>query len=87
MAQISEHARPSEPRDAAGFPERRRPGRIETVTPALIPLLRGENLRDSAPSERVRDDLDPVRGIGLGVLLGVLLWAGVVLGLYWVLGG
>lgn len=87
MAQLSKPARPTEPGDTAASPERRRPGRVENVNPALIPLLREETVRDDAVLERAGDDLDPARGIGVGIVLGVLLWAALAFALYWLLAG
>ena len=59
--------------------DRRRPGRVENVNPALLPLLRQDRLLEDAAVQRDDDDLAPARGIGIGVLLGVLLWGGVAL--------
>ena len=54
--------------------ERRRPGRIAHVSPALIPLLRDSNvLPDSGESPE--NAMAPVRGIVFGVLLSALFWA------------
>jgi hypothetical protein len=64
--------------------ERRRPGRT-AASPSLLPLLRDRpgNLslvsdRDSGPSAvrmEYDDSLRPARGITLGILLSVPIWA------------
>jgi hypothetical protein len=64
--------------------ERRRPGRKE-ANPSLLPLLRNRQHhlslvsdRDSGPSATALDyddSLRPARGITLGILLSVPLWA------------
>src|SRR5271157_6239775 len=50
--------------------DRRRPGRIENVSEALIPLLRGEQRADfeELPDE---DNLGTARGIVMGILISV----------------
>lgn len=61
--------------------DRRRPGRPEHVSPALIPLLRG----DAAPvaDEPLQfgdpDQLGGARGLAVGVVVSAALWAGLVL--------
>jgi hypothetical protein len=88
MVQIPDQATPTdEPGDARTASDRRRPGRIDTVNPALLPLLRQDSLLAAALSQRDSDDLAPVRGIALSVLCGVLLWAALALALYWVFAG
>jgi hypothetical protein len=62
----------------AGVPgDRRRPGRLERVSPALVGLLRADPKADF-----LRDDtgdggdaLRPMRGILLWSVLGLLVWA------------
>jgi hypothetical protein len=67
--------------------DRRRPGRIEDISPELIPLLRGmaksselSTVADAAPP-MTEHDLLPATGIVLGTLFGALLW-GAVWGCY-----
>jgi hypothetical protein len=61
--------------------ERRRRGRTENAKLGLIPLMRGTSsvIPDQPPigGRRARD-LDPSKGILLGVLIGALLWAVIV---------
>ena len=68
--------------------DRRRPGRNANSNPDLIPLLRG-TVRTNTTSfiEFVKrpDTLSTARGIMLGVLLSVLIWAPVALTV-WFLG-
>ncbi len=52
--------------------DRRRPGRLESVSPALIPILR------SAEPEIEFDEVDQasaVRGLAFGLLLSAPIWA------------
>ena len=64
--------------------ERRRPGRPKHASPELVPLLRGKYCSvppvEPLPAE---DDLAAAKGIALGLLLSLSLWA--ALGL-WVWG-
>jgi hypothetical protein len=53
--------------------ERRRPGRIEEVSPALVPLLRGGGLENARPAEG-RNDLDGARGLITGIATGSAVW-------------
>jgi hypothetical protein len=58
--------------------ERRRPGRLAFVSEQLIPLLRAKRQLSPDPVQHESDDPDqlrPARGLGLGVLCSVLLWA------------
>lgn len=60
-----------------GLAERRRPGRLETVSPELVPLLRG-TANPPPPiefSDRSEDQLDPLRGLAVGLLISAGLWA------------
>jgi hypothetical protein len=61
-------ARLSGPPAQAASSDRRRPGRIGNVSPALIPLLRATTVPDD-------DGLAPARGIMVGLLLSMVLWA------------
>ena len=54
--------------------ERRRPGRVENVSPALIPLLRGETHPPSDDEVLRKDDLAPAAGIAVSVVLSGLVW-------------
>ena len=55
--------------------ERRRPGRIATVSPALIPLLRGGAVSSPVCEERRESDLAPATGIAVSVVISGLIWA------------
>ena len=55
--------------------ERRRPGRIATVSPALIPLLRGGTVSSPVVEERRANDLAPAIGIAVSVVISGLIWA------------
>ncbi len=79
--------------------ERRRPGRAATVSPELIPLLRGQaggrtpEYAPASPAERAEGDLSQkpglgvpaLRGIVIAILLSIPLWAAVGFGIDWVL--
>ena len=61
-----------------GSGERRRPGRLAFASPELIPLLRGTRQVSPDPLEHESDGPDQlraVRGLGLGLLCSLLLWA------------
>ena len=55
--------------------ERRRPGRLATVSPALIQLLRGGTVSSPVCEERRESDLAPAIGIAVSVLISGLIWA------------
>ncbi len=65
-------------------PDRRRPGRVQDVNAALIPLLRnpspgrraGVDAYDDLETRR-REDLAPGQGIMVAVLISGLFWAAV----------
>ena len=57
--------------------DRRRPGRIESCPPSLIPLLREPIF--TVDSDVDDDGLRPSRGIAAAVLLSLLFWAPVFL--------
>jgi hypothetical protein len=54
--------------------ERRRRGRMENVSPALLPLLRGDGPEDRRPPQSDGDDLDSARGVIAGTAIGAALW-------------
>jgi hypothetical protein len=60
--------------DDATASERRRPGRIEEVSSALVPLLRSEDLKNSRFLDAPRSDLDSARGLIVGIATGLVLW-------------
>jgi len=66
---VTEQARPSVAAPATVV-DRRRPGRLDQVNPALIPLL-----RDTTESGDDTDKLGPSRGIASAMLISVPLWA------------
>jgi len=58
--------------------DRRRPGRPDTVSDALLPLLRGQVQKPLQPEPLL--DVDPddghaLRGIAVGVIISTGLWA------------
>ncbi|HET7882540.1 MAG TPA: hypothetical protein VFL55_16765 [Acetobacteraceae bacterium] len=58
--------------------ERRRPGRVDNVSPALISMLRGCDA--PAPPFELEDGdaLAPARGIVAGLVLSSAVWAAVI---------
>jgi hypothetical protein len=56
--------------------DRRRPGRVDYLPPALIPLLRRQAPRPSTPglTGPGRDDLRAARGLLFSFLAGILFW-------------
>ena len=65
--------------------ERRRPGRIKAADAELIPLMRKPDLVMELPPEPLatwdawepKDPLQPSRGIALGVVLSLPIWAAI----------
>jgi hypothetical protein len=55
--------------------DRRRSDRIETISPALIPLLRYGTATATYHEEHHQDDLAPAIGITVSALISVLIWA------------
>ena len=76
--------------DVAAVPDQRRPGRLDRVSPALIPLLRDPAQCVDAVScvgTASCEDTDPrapARGIVVGLLLSVPLWALFGLGIWFI---
>jgi hypothetical protein len=71
-------------------PDRRRPGRAE-VSPDLIPLLRNPVDAEIPPddthgADHPRDDLEPAKGLAVGLLLAVPLWCVIALVIWWAVG-
>jgi hypothetical protein len=62
--------------------DQRRPGRLEHVSPALIPMLRKPGQYVDADDS---DPLAPARGIAVGLLLSAPLWALIGLGVWFIL--
>jgi hypothetical protein len=55
--------------------ERGRPGRIASVSSALIPLLRGSAVPVSSSERPQEHGVPPARGIVFGVVISGLFWA------------
>jgi hypothetical protein len=55
-------------------PDRRRPGRVEHISPTLIPLLREPAQFVDTELDTEADTLVAARGIAVAVLLSVPLW-------------
>jgi hypothetical protein len=68
---------PSVSVEAANTPqsERRRPDRIETVVPSLLPLLRDCAAPATGYDENQQHDLEPATGIVVSVLISAPIWA------------
>ncbi len=64
---------PASETDNAAMVDRRRPGRPEVVSPALIELLRWQGDTPVDAGEP-RDELSAAHGIMIGTVLGLLLW-------------
>jgi hypothetical protein len=62
--------------------ERRRPGRIEEISPALLPLLREPNSINLPITPAQDNDLDSARGILFGLLMSAALWICIALVYY-----
>lgn len=66
------------------MPERRRAARL--VSGAWWSALRQDAPFPPRP-RNAPDDLSPMRGVAISVLLGVLLWVALGLALWWLFGG
>jgi hypothetical protein len=62
--------------------DRRRAGRVEQVSPALIPLLRDPAHYVDSGLDEDADPLSRARGVVIGSILSVPLWALMILG-FW----
>ena len=72
---------------SAAAKDRRRPGRPDQASPHLIPLLRTADIEAAAASGigdelPFEDALAPAKGIAVGLLLSVPVWA-VIGGIVW----
>lgn len=56
--------------------DRRRPGRVENVSPALIPILRTPDPAVDIEFDEV-DQAAAVRGLAFGVLLSAPIWVAI----------
>ena len=65
--------------------ERRRPGRLDHVSPELVPLLRGDTpVPPDAPVQFGEpDQLRGARGVTLAVAISAALWAAIAYGGSW----
>lgn len=54
--------------------ERRRPGRIENVSPAVIPRLRGDGRQPCDDEALWEHDLVPATGIAVAAVISGLIW-------------
>ena len=68
-------------------PDRRRQGRLDKVSPALLPLLRQKGLIDGALAQQDGDDLAGAKGIAIGALIGAALWGGLLALAWWAFAG
>jgi len=67
---------------ATASKDRRRPGRHDQASPHLIPLLRTSEIEAAAASDTgdelpFEDALAPAKGIAVGLLLSVPVWAAI----------
>lgn len=70
--------------DTDAPPDRRRLGRLNDVSPELIPLLRGSS-RDSLPDladDENPHDLAAARGILFAAFVSIILWALIALAVW-----
>lgn len=81
MANVSEHEANVGLAGSTEQGDRRRPGRLASVSPELVPLLRGQSVPSAElePSFGDPDQLGGIRALVAGVALSIPLWA--VLGL------
>ena len=76
MTQVTEVEAPPATQTTVETSDRRRPGRLENVSPTLIPIL-----RSSEPAVEIEfDEVDQaaaVRGLAFGVLLSAPIWVAI----------
>jgi hypothetical protein len=90
---VADATEDNRPPDDATLTDRRRPGRMDFQNARLIALLRGRSRLtdtakakvDAAPKTLLVDDLDPARGIGVGVLIGAAMWAAIMFAVWYFL--
>lgn len=88
MTQTTDFKPPPAVSTEASVSDRRRPGRVNNVSPELIPLLRSqpaEPASDAPPQFGDHDQLGAVRGIAIGAALSAPLWVGIALLGRWIL--
>jgi hypothetical protein len=69
--------------------DRRRPGRLSSIAPELVPLLRNPDSFeiDETDYETESDGLGPARGVAIGLALVTPFWILVGFGIWWYLKG
>jgi hypothetical protein len=75
---------PASKEHSVSFPgDRRRPGRVQNVNPALIPLLRSGEITKIQMDEDDQEPMRASRGIAIGLLLVAPFWIGIGALLMW----
>jgi hypothetical protein len=82
---------PTSPSQAAETPlriERRRPGRLENVSPELIPILRSNRPLPEFPGQPDvpdhTDDLSSARGVLVGMAISIPIWCLIGAAAWWI---
>jgi hypothetical protein len=73
MTEVTEVEAPPATVTTAEVTDRRRPGRVENVSPVLIPILRSADPEASLEFDEV-DQTAALRGLGFGLLLSAPIW-------------
>ena len=76
MTEVTEIEAGSATVTAVEVTDRRRPGRVENVSPALIPILRSADPESAIEFDEV-DQAAAVRGLAFGVLLSAPIWVAI----------
>lgn len=76
MTQVTEVDAPTTAETTIDTTDRRRPGRVENVSPTLIPILRVGEPATEIEFDEV-DQAAAVRGLAFGVLLSAPIWVGI----------
>ena len=73
MSEVTEVEGPSAVQATLDVADRRRPGRLENVSPTLIPILRTSECTTEIEFEEV-DQIAAARGVAFGALLSAPIW-------------
>lgn len=76
MTEVTELDTGSSTETKATVTDRRRPGRMEDISPDLIPLLRSQEQNATIEFEDV-DQTAAIRGLFIGLLISAPIWAAI----------
>lgn len=76
MIEVTEAEAASATQPTVDITDRRRPGRLENVSPVLIPILRNAEPTTEIEFDEV-DQAAAIRGLAFGVLLSAPIWVAI----------